>query len=733
MSDEYLMLTTARAYLGAGFSVIPIEPHGKKPAIPKWKQYQKRPPTEQELVDWFGATDDNIGLVMGTISGHAFAFDFDDKGLAGFAFDLPKLAKETFIQETAHGVHVVFRADGEPVKTHNYRDRGLDLDLKGEGGYIIAAPSVHETGQIYRMLSPTVQVGTIDSKKVEELVARLEKEWPLVHAVLLHYSEGRRHEIALGLAAWLRRQGYSSDRAGWFMRGLGRAAEDAEGEDRARAVGDTFRKPEREISVAGLGPDLLADLDRFKTALPPAAEDGPRLFDDIKAAIREHYYFELEWHYTIAALYVLQCSVFLSLPAVFYLFFPGSFGSGKTNILGLIAALTGSVSLENVSVAALAHELGDGRPVAIDEYDVPRGKDIDEVRNALVRQGYKRTAAPYTRHNPLTHQNERIPIFGPKALTFRGSIEMALQSRGYPIPTVKAKGAEGYEYVLNNLWTHLGELPARIAAWGRTARDTFSDVALEEMGRSPAHREAVEAVCIELGANRSSELATVGVLVAHMAGVDVVADLRKANALGDMETAASEEDDREDLYAVVGALSKQQLDNKARDLLGEAQVIRHRQREVFDGLNKLKAERHEKTLTVSQFNALRREAGIKDEWRRNHRGSLVWNLPAEWVESIIAPPAEVIVEEEQARLRQEPPLPGEAILMVHDVLAELGKANDGLDASLEDVLRVSAERGIPRERAEGILKRMRTEGDTFEPSAGRVRLVDSLPMRRPFE
>jgi hypothetical protein len=152
------------------------------------------------------------------------------------------------------------------------------MDVKGEGGYVVAAPSVHETGAVYRMRSPELRVMTVNSKSVEERIATVEREWPIVQAILPHYTEGRRHEVVLGLAAWLRREGYSSDRASQFMQGLGRAAEDPEGGDRAKAVEDTFRKPAAEISVGALGSGLLTALDPFRAPIPEP-EVPPEVLD----------------------------------------------------------------------------------------------------------------------------------------------------------------------------------------------------------------------------------------------------------------------------------------------------------------------------------------------------------------------------------------------------------------------------------------------------------------------
>jgi hypothetical protein len=74
----------------------------------------------------------------------------------------------------------------------------------------------------------------------------------------------------------------------------------------------------------------------------------------------------------------------------------------------------------------------------------------------------------------------------------------------------------------------------------------------------------------------------------------------------------------------------------------------------------------------------------------------------------------------------DPPLgPGEAVLAVHAVLREL--CDGGRSAALEDVLRVSGERGIDPDRAKGVLRRMKAEGDVWEPVAGTFRLTENLP------
>lgn len=59
----------ARAYLARGWSVVPVEPRGKRPVVP-WAEFQRRLPTEDELEAWFRHRgNSNLAIVTGAVSG----------------------------------------------------------------------------------------------------------------------------------------------------------------------------------------------------------------------------------------------------------------------------------------------------------------------------------------------------------------------------------------------------------------------------------------------------------------------------------------------------------------------------------------------------------------------------------------------------------------------------------------------------------------------------------------
>ena len=142
-------LQVARDYLSRGFSVIPVYPRGKKPAIP-WKEFQQRLPTDEELFKWFGnGSAYNIGIVTGAISGMA-VIDLDSDEAITFAEENKLSPSPT--AKTGRGLHVYCKyKDG--IRNFQQRDDLPDIDLRADGGYVVAPPSIHESGNVYEWVA----------------------------------------------------------------------------------------------------------------------------------------------------------------------------------------------------------------------------------------------------------------------------------------------------------------------------------------------------------------------------------------------------------------------------------------------------------------------------------------------------------------------------------------------------------------------------------------------------
>lgn len=148
MNKEAMLntLNLAKIYKGKGFSVIPLIPKGKKPAITSWTEYQNRIATDDELQKWFGnGSKYNVGIVTGKIS-KIDVLDLDSQEAIQYAKN--HKFPETPAVKTYKGFHVYYKhKDG--VRNFQKRDDLPGIDLRGDGGYVVAPPSLHPSGHNY--------------------------------------------------------------------------------------------------------------------------------------------------------------------------------------------------------------------------------------------------------------------------------------------------------------------------------------------------------------------------------------------------------------------------------------------------------------------------------------------------------------------------------------------------------------------------------------------------------
>lgn len=153
MTNELSELGKAAvAYAEAGIAIIPLKPRGKKPYI-KGGSTKATANVEQVRKHWMTHPDDNIAIVCGGVSDGLFAIDVDCHGdvdgwdtLAEFEADRPLPAAPTSITGSGGG-HMLYRS-AEAVRNGVGSDTGIDV--RGEGGYIVAPPSIHPNGNAYR-------------------------------------------------------------------------------------------------------------------------------------------------------------------------------------------------------------------------------------------------------------------------------------------------------------------------------------------------------------------------------------------------------------------------------------------------------------------------------------------------------------------------------------------------------------------------------------------------------
>lgn len=139
----------ALQYLDKGFSIIPCRPD-KKPYI-SWAEYQTRKPTVEEISRWFEKYQDAmIAIITGKISGVCVIDCDTPEGKE----EVDKLILDSPVFPVAEtprgGFHYYFMTSVESIGNNAGAIPGVDF--RGEGGYIIAPPSMNGNGKAYHWL-----------------------------------------------------------------------------------------------------------------------------------------------------------------------------------------------------------------------------------------------------------------------------------------------------------------------------------------------------------------------------------------------------------------------------------------------------------------------------------------------------------------------------------------------------------------------------------------------------
>ncbi|MCC7427603.1 MAG: bifunctional DNA primase/polymerase [Alphaproteobacteria bacterium] len=144
-------LAAALDYLRRGFSVLPLRPREKRPIL-EWEAMQHAAPAEAELRRWFAKWPDaNIGIVTGRVSG-LVVVDVDPKhggadALAAEERRSGPMPPAPEVLTGGGGRHLYFQHPGYEVANRAGVLPGIDV--RGDGGYVVAPPSIHPSGRPY--------------------------------------------------------------------------------------------------------------------------------------------------------------------------------------------------------------------------------------------------------------------------------------------------------------------------------------------------------------------------------------------------------------------------------------------------------------------------------------------------------------------------------------------------------------------------------------------------------
>jgi hypothetical protein len=211
----------ALAYRARGWSVLPVRAGDKRPLV-RWLEFQTRPPTTDEIEAWYAREPDaNVGIVTGVVSG-IIVVDVDSRHGGNESLDALERVHgpfpPTLIAITGGGGrHSYFAHPGGEI--HNRVGLFPGIDVRGDGGYVVAPPSRHPSGKHYAWTSPAEALHAAPAPPPAWLVDRLRPHgkrpgYPLEHwrnLIERGVAEGQRNSTMASLAGHLLWHGVDLD------------------------------------------------------------------------------------------------------------------------------------------------------------------------------------------------------------------------------------------------------------------------------------------------------------------------------------------------------------------------------------------------------------------------------------------------------------------------------------------------------------------------------------------
>lgn len=141
------MELAAHELVACGFTVVPMEPRGKIPLTRHgWKDGTRS--HEQVTKFWRQHRTANVGIVTGS---HVELFVLDIDGPQGeAALALLGVMPTTVQALTGKGRHLYFRTQPGMALRSLVGRLGPQIDTRGDGGMVVAPPSTHLSGRVYR-------------------------------------------------------------------------------------------------------------------------------------------------------------------------------------------------------------------------------------------------------------------------------------------------------------------------------------------------------------------------------------------------------------------------------------------------------------------------------------------------------------------------------------------------------------------------------------------------------
>lgn len=191
----------ALAYAELGFSVLPCS--GKVPAVTYWQPFQRRAASAGIIRNWYeSGLLHNVGIICGEVSRGLVVIDLDgQRAVDLFALRWPRFMPTYSVTSgSGKGMHLYYYAGIVPPTT---RVTGLEIgniELRSNGHYIVAPPSIHpDSGKPYTVARTEAIMRVENFTPIVEWIKVLMRQ---KHGGTLPPTSGKvHHNTAYGMAA----------------------------------------------------------------------------------------------------------------------------------------------------------------------------------------------------------------------------------------------------------------------------------------------------------------------------------------------------------------------------------------------------------------------------------------------------------------------------------------------------------------------------------------------------
>ena len=210
------LLEHALEYAKNGFYVFPLAINSKLPAIAGGKGHNDATIDLAQIRIWWKDKEYNIGIACGSKS-NLSVIDLDGKQGMDSAKKIKTFIPETLLVKTPRGTHIYLRHNAELKTTTGVLEK---IDIRSEGGYVVAPPSVVE-GITYEFKDSSIPIATMhivpDLLKARERTNgfaptdTLQSSPNWVYQALQGVEEGLRDATAIKLAGYFHGLGMPED------------------------------------------------------------------------------------------------------------------------------------------------------------------------------------------------------------------------------------------------------------------------------------------------------------------------------------------------------------------------------------------------------------------------------------------------------------------------------------------------------------------------------------------